>query len=477
MNCRNLEEFGNVSIWSSWEIGTGGDSQSRRTAGIFLYTEQNTAINYSKSHKESPRRPEGPNLMSIHCCQSKTYKAILTVYRKIPGSSATLRVTAWSRSPRMTKWEDIAKLLQDMGLKILTDTGYHRPIECQIQEDIAMGTAGFTTSARFGFAQPVRLLHAPLLPSRLAVPVREFFPETWIWDLVPVGSTGSISLPITVPDSITEWKGSMFCTGQAGFGISDTVSLNAFKPFFVDLALPYSVIRTEGFTLKAKVFNYMKQCIMVKITLLEAQGFNVTSDSRTAQETCICSKDSVTFSWNLTATELGEQNLTVQAESISSESLCGNEVITVPVKGAVDVLRKPLLVRPEGTETELTHSSFLCPAGKMITEKIHLQVPGDVVEGSSRAYITVLGDILGSAMENLDSLLRLPTGCGEQNMVKFAPNVYVLRYLTKTHQITGGIQNKVLGFLRTGYQNQLTFKHEDGSYSAFGTRDPEGNTW
>ncbi|XP_067882380.1 alpha-2-macroglobulin-like protein 1 [Heterodontus francisci] len=364
-----------------------------------------------------------------------------------------------------------------MGLKILTDTGYHRPIECQIQEDIVMS---YNERLIVADAMPGPFTHQRMVasgPSGAPVSVREYFPETWIWELIPVGSTGSISLPITVPDSITEWKGSMFCTGQAGFGISDTVSLNAFKPFFVDLALPYSVIRTEGFTLKAKVFNYMKQCIMVKITLLEAQGFNVTSDSRTAQETCICSKDSVTFSWSLTATELGEQNLTVQAESISSESLCGNEVITVPVKGAVDVIRKPLLVRPEGTETELTHSSFLCPAGKMITEKIHLQVPGDVVEGSSRAYITVLGDILGSAMENLDSLLRLPTGCGEQNMVKFAPNVYVLRYLTKTHQITGGIQKKVLGFLRTGYQNQLTFKHEDGSYSAFGTRDPEGNTW
>uniref|UniRef100_UPI00398F19C1 alpha-2-macroglobulin-P n=1 Tax=Pristiophorus japonicus TaxID=55135 RepID=UPI00398F19C1 len=387
--------------------------------------------------------------------------------------------------------------------------------------------------------------------------VQEYFPETWIWDLIPVGKrkflliqywmtdkqsenqscekrwndtkalkrpqkrfarivpgmmeysyvdileklglfsleqrrprgdwiyvfkilrdpVGTASLPLTVPDSITEWKGSMFCTGEIGLGISDTVSFNAFKPFLVDLALPYSIIRTEGFTLKAKVFNYMTECIMVRITLLEAQGFEATSESSSRQETCVCSKGSVTFSWNLTASGLGEQNVTVRAESIASESLCGNEVVSVPVKGAVDIIRKPLLIQPEGTENELTHSSLLCPAGKVVTEKIHLEVPGDVVEGSSRAYVTVLGDIMGSAMENLDGLLRLPTGCGEQNMVKFAPNIYIQRYLEQTHQLTSKIQSKATGFLKTGYQRQLTFKHHDGSFSAFGASVSEGNTW
>lgn len=28
-----------------------------------------------------------------------------------------------------------------------------------------------------------------------------------------------------------------------------------------------------------------------------------------------------------------------------------------------------------------------------------------------------------------------------------------------------------------GYQRELTFKHDDGSYSAFGKSDESGNTW
>lgn len=317
----------------------------------------------------------------------------------------------------------------------------------------------------------------PLLETSLPVEnVREYFPETWIWDLIPVSSTGRASLDVTVPDAITEWKGDAFCGGESGFGMSDQASFVAFKPFFVELALPYSVVRAEGFRLKAKVFNYLAQSLMVKVVLQDSQGFELKSPEREF-EVCVLSKDSFTVSWSLVAASLGEVNVTVRAESVVSSTMCGNEVVTVPQRGALDIIRKSLLIEPEGTEMELSHSSLLCPAGETITEKIHLQVPEDVVEGSARAYVTVLGDLMGSAMENLDGLLKLPTGCGEQNMVKFAPNIYVLSYLENTQQVTPEIRSKAIGFLQTGYQRQLTYKHHDGSFSAFGGSDTEGNTW
>ncbi|GCB79626.1 hypothetical protein scyTo_0017924, partial [Scyliorhinus torazame] len=306
----------------------------------------------------------------------------------------------------------------DMGLKILTNTEYHRPIECEMSEGIMMRERSFgdrRVHVIYGLPGATGAMHTQHGTPRWRITetaIRKYFPETWIWDLVPVGATGSVSLPLTV-----------------------------------------------------------------KVTLLEHQGFDMASESSIEHQTCVCSMDSMTVSWHLIATRLGEQNLTVKAESIPSDSLCGNEVVIVPEKGAIDIIRKPLLIKPEGTETELTHSSLLCPAGKNITEKIHLQLPEDVIEGSSRAHITVLGDIMGSAMENLDGLLRLPTGCGEQNMVKFAPNVYVQRYLNKTQQLTGEIQDRAVGYLQRGYQNQLKYKHSDGSFSAFGDSDSEGNTW
>ncbi|XP_072409545.1 pregnancy zone protein-like isoform X3 [Chiloscyllium punctatum] len=390
---------------------------------------------------------------------------------------------------------DLGQLLKDMGLQILTDTEFHKPTNCFIDRvyDDSIMYMNFFDAADYLEMDEMPVLAEEMLdasnelninieankiqPPRRIIEIRKYFPETWIWDLVPVRSSGIVSVPITVPDSITEWKGSMFCTSHVGIGISNTATFKAFQPFFVELALPFAVVRTEGFTLNAKVFNYLSQCLVVKVTLLNAQGFTVTAESDTEHMTCICSQDSQTFSWHLLATGLGQQNLTVQAESIASETLCGNEMAIVPAKGALDVIRKSVLIKPEGIETELTHNSLVCPAGKPITEEFQLELPKDIIEGSSRAYVTVLGDILSSAMENLDGLLRLPTGCGEQNMVKFAPNIYVLRYLNKTDQLTRDIQEKAVGYLRTGYQNQLTYKHRDGSFSAFGDTDHEGNTW
>ncbi|XP_029536717.2 alpha-2-macroglobulin-like isoform X2 [Oncorhynchus nerka] len=84
---------------------------------------------------------------------------------------------------------------------------------------------------------------------------------------------------------------------------------------------------------------------------------------------------------------------------------------------------------------------------------------------------------MGRAMKNLDSLLQMPYGCGEQNMVLFAPNIYILNYLQSTRQLTKEIQTRATGFLDSGYQRELNYKHDDGSYSAFGKSDESGNTW
>jgi len=57
---------------------------------------------------------------------------------------------------------------------------------------------------------------------------------------------------------------------------------------------------------------------------------------------------------------------------------------------------------------------------------------------------------MGPAVGGLDQLLRLPTGCGEQNMLLFAPNIYVLDYLTNTDQLTSSVRARAIDFLHTG---------------------------
>lgn len=61
-----------------------------------------------------------------------------------------------------------------------------------------------------------------------------------------------------------------------------------------------------------------------------------------------------------------------------------------------------------------------------------------------------VGDILGRALKNLDGLLQMPYGCGEQNMALLAPNIYILQYLKSTEQLTDAILTKAKHFLTSG---------------------------
>ena len=60
------------------------------------------------------------------------------------------------------------------------------------------------------------------------------------------------------------------------------------------------------------------------------------------------------------------------------------------------------------------------------------------------------GDLMGSALDDIDSLLRMPTGCGEQNMLKFAPNIFVMQYLSSVDRVTNEINATSTKFLQAG---------------------------
>lgn len=50
-------------------------------------------------------------------------------------------------------------------------------------------------------------------------------------------------------------------------------------------------------------------------------------------------------------------------------------------------------------------------------------------------------------------------------------------FFQNTNQLTQAIQSKALRYLEVGYQQELTYRHKDGSFSAFGVSDASGSTW
>ncbi|XP_065137337.1 alpha-2-macroglobulin-like isoform X4 [Paramisgurnus dabryanus] len=342
--------------------------------------------------------------------------------------------------------------LRKVGLKMATNLAV-RELQCHIPDPIIMYDS---------------------LPPQ--VTVRSVFPETWIWQLSEVGDSGSTQVPVKVPDTITTWETDAFCLSSKGLGLAPPAQLTVFQPFFLELSLPYSIIRGEIFELKATVFNYLSKCIMVKVTPAPSSDFTLKASSDDDQySSCLCANGRKTFKWILTPSVLGVLNITVSAEAEQSQTVCDNEIVSVPERGCIDIVTRSLLVQAEGTEKTETHSWLLCPKGNSLSEELDLTLPKDVIEGSARSSVSVIGDILGRALQNLHGLLRMPYGCGEQNIAVLSPNIYILQYLENTKQLTSAIRERATGFLKSGYQRQLNYRHDSGGYSTFGSG--EENTW
>ncbi|XP_076068702.1 alpha-1-inhibitor 3-like isoform X2 [Oratosquilla oratoria] len=326
--------------------------------------------------------------------------------------------------------------------------------------------------------------------SNIAKEQRIYFPETWLWQLETLDETGVNKQNLTLPDTVTEWVGKTVCVHQEkGVGISSKAPITTFTPFFAELTLPPSVKRGEILPVKISVFNYLKQSLPVKIVLhsspeyeilpLEGEGLPLNEESHAFGErsACVTAQDKVTHTVRIRPTEIGDVNITVSAfvdDSYVGE--CGPTDISKR-----DALVKPILVEAEGFPQEKTWTKYICT--KDLENNVdaldiwQVELPSNIVEGSARGWVTIVGDLLGPTIDNLGSLIRKPYGCGEQNMLNFAPNIYIMQYLDATRQTTKDIADRAIGFMKTGYQRELKYRHLDGSFSAFGKSDNSGSTW
>lgn len=97
---------------------------------------------------------------------------------------------------------------------------------------------------------------------------------------------------------------------------------------------------------------------------------------------------------------------------------------------AGDTVEQTLLVEHPGA-TERVNRGFLFELNSNAQNRrnVTIQVPRNAIPESTSIEVSAVGDLIGSIVGNLDNLILLPTGCGEQTMVNFVPNLMVLRYL------------------------------------------------
>ena len=286
--------------------------------------------------------------------------------------------------------------------------------------------------------------------------VRQFFPETWLWEEIIVDADGKISIPVTVPDTITTWMlHAVAISKDTGLGMAED-ALVAFQPFFLKVDLPYSAIRGEEFPVKVAIYNYLEQPQEVLVEIEEEGWFELLDE--TAKVITIGAND------------IGGVEFMIKPEGLGINEF----KITARSTEAADAVIKTLLVQPEGVPREFVENLVLSENNPQILDT---SIPEFAIADSGRVYIALTSSFLTQTIEGLEGLIKMPFGCGEQNMIVFAPDVYITKYLQESGQLKPEIMAKAEKLMITGYQRELTYRRSDGSFSAFGQSDDEGSLW
>eukprot|EP00927_Polykrikos_kofoidii_P021737 TRINITY_DN20493_c0_g1_i2.p1 TRINITY_DN20493_c0_g1~~TRINITY_DN20493_c0_g1_i2.p1 ORF type:complete len:1003 (+),score=144.98 TRINITY_DN20493_c0_g1_i2:405-3413(+) len=308
--------------------------------------------------------------------------------------------------------------------------------------------------------------------------VRTFFPETWIHEHVTLPENGSVVLPFQVPDSITSWRVAAFATHpQHGFSDGGQTEWLVVKKYvFVSLSLPPFVVRGEQPEIVLTVQNLLDEALTgVVLTVDLAEGLEAVAwplgfvaSSDTAGDGRV----------NISANSYWSGKLKLMPSKVSASPglFVYFSAQTAASVGKADAVRRMLLVKPSGKPEELS-------MGKLLNNhsgQVNFPLPPALAtasEGSAVVSATLVGDILGSAMTNLDHLVRVPTGCGEQTMLGLAPNVYVGTYLQSGGRLGASMRSKIVKNINIGVQRELMYRHDSGGFSAFGESDDSASTW
>ncbi|CDQ69896.1 unnamed protein product [Oncorhynchus mykiss] len=270
------------------------------------------------------------------------------------------------------------------------------------------------------------------------------FSKTWLWLDMNISESTTTSFHVAVPDSITSWR-------AMAFVMSDNLGLGlTFKPqklivstdFSLSLDVPECITRGEQLVLEVNLFNHLEEDTEVIVVVAESSRFEFVLADRdlvsmvNARRVTVGSQGGATALFPIRPLVFGEILMSVKA-------MTGQ---------ATEKIVRKVLVKPEGKEQSYSETVFLevVPTNHNLSRQLHFSFPPDVVPGSERVHVAVVGDILGLSITGLGLLVKMPLGCGEQNMINFAPNVYVLQRLAKSIQRYEEIRSKALSYMMEG---------------------------
>eukprot|EP00106_Octopus_bimaculoides_P005891 XP_014773333.1 PREDICTED: CD109 antigen-like isoform X1 [Octopus bimaculoides] len=373
--------------------------------------------------------------------------------------------------------EDILSVIGGMPGSVTKVNAYNpKEIIRNFGLDIMTNFPGIESLTRYPFEER-RVFHEPVMGSMYLKDdrpsmssenkkkIRSFFPQTWMWTEGDADENGLVPITAKVPDTITRWVVNGFSVGPNGVApMKKPTEFYSYQPFFMFLNYPKSVIRDESFPLKVSVFNYLKTDQEVNVTLLPWDELN--PEEKPITETVhIKSNRQVLVTFNIRLKQVGTQPLKVRAVSgeITDEV---HKYVLVKPEGITKYFNKPIMMNVTGSEPVLENFALTLN-----------DTSSNIVPDSVRIEVSVIGDLMSQVDAAASGLVRKPSGCGEQNMINFYPNVLVYKYLEASNRLGDDLKAQLIEYTRHGYQNQLRYQHKSGAFSAFGENDSRGSTW
>uniref|UniRef100_A0A8C9WZR1 Uncharacterized protein n=1 Tax=Sander lucioperca TaxID=283035 RepID=A0A8C9WZR1_SANLU len=318
---------------------------------------------------------------------------------------------------------------------------------------------------------------------------RTEFPESWLWTDIklpaclpenPNCDATTLTKNVPLKDSITTWQFTGISLSRThGICVGEPLEVIVRKEFFIDLRLPYSAVRGEQLEIKAILHNYSPDPVTVRVDLTEEEHVcsSASKRGRYRQEVKMGAQTTRAVPFIIIPMKEGKYSIEVKA-AVKDSSLN-------------DGIMKKLLVVPEGVLVKSPQIIILDPTNKGVGGKqeviLNSGIPmKDLVQNTpTSTQISVTGrEQVSALVENavsgnsMGTLIVQPGGCGEQNIAGMTLPVIAATYLDKTNQWeTVGFQkrNKALQHIQTGYQNELVYRKDDGSFTFW--PDRKSSTW
>lgn len=282
--------------------------------------------------------------------------------------------------------------------------------------------------------------------------VRNVFLESLAFIPELVTENGNASLDLKISDNITTWNIQTVGNTKDGSIGYNSKSFKVFKEFFVDYTLPTNCVVTDKVSIPVTLYNYTENSLDIDVNVVKNDWCNIGNYTKTVN---VPSQSTSMIYVPLEIIKQGDNTLRIETKS----------------SGVSDIVEKTMTVKLNGLEKQDVVSSGTIEK----SYKQDIIFDENVLDNNKKIKLKLYTTPITQAIQNIEGILKLPTGCFEQTSSSLYPDILVLKYLKNNNLNNETLEEKAKSYISTGYQKLLTYEvsGEKGGYSLYGNAPAE----